>query len=53
VGLCAEAADDLDGAEQAYGRAAQLSRTSNIAGGQERIAARRRAARQLAAHSAR
>jgi tetratricopeptide (TPR) repeat protein len=53
LGLCDEAAGDLDGAEQLYRRAAQLSPAGNIAGGLERIAARRRAARQLASHSAR
>ncbi len=53
IGLCDEAAGDLDSAERLYRQAAQLSQASNIAGGLDRIAARRRATRQLAAHAAR
>lgn len=53
IGLCDEAAGDLDGAERLYRVAAQVSRAGNIAAGLDRIAARRRADRQLAAHTAR
>jgi len=50
VGLCDEAAGDLDGAERLYRQAAQLSRAGNIADGLRRIEARRHAARQLETH---
>lgn len=53
IGLCDEAADDLDAAEGLYRQAAQFLRASNIAGGLDRIAARRRATRQLTVHSRR
>lgn len=48
IGLCAEAAGDLDGAERLYRQAGQLTRASNVSDGLERIAARRRADRQVA-----
>ncbi|RZJ97608.1 MAG: hypothetical protein EOO76_18590 [Novosphingobium sp.] len=53
IGLCDEAAGNLDGAERLYREAAQTSRAGNVGDGLGRIAARRRASRQLAAHSAR
>lgn len=53
IGLCDEAAGDLARAEASYRQAAQLSRAGNIGEGLDRIAARRRAERQLTAHSAR
>ncbi len=53
IALCAEGAGDLDGAERLYRAAAQLTRASNIADGLQRIEARRRAERQVAAHSRR
>lgn len=53
IGLCDEAAGDLDSAERLYRSATQLSRAGNITSGLDRIAARRQAARQLEAHSAR
>jgi hypothetical protein len=53
IGLCAEAAGDLDGADRLYRVAAQLSRASNLADGLRRIEARRRAERQIAAHDRR
>jgi hypothetical protein len=53
IGLCDEAAGDLDSAEKLYRDAAQLSRAGSISDGLRRIDARRRAARQLEAHSRR
>lgn len=53
IGLCAEASGDIADADRLYRAAAQISRTSNIAQGLDRIEARRRADRQVAAHSRR
>lgn len=51
IGLCAEAAGDLAGAERLYRAAAPLSRARNAAEGLGRIEARRRAESQIAAHA--
>lgn len=53
TGLCAESAGDLAGAEQRYRMAAQLTRLGNVSQALDRLAARRRAASQLAAHGLR
>lgn len=50
IGLCAEVAGDLAGAERLYRVAAPLSRLRNAAEGLARIEARRRADSQIAAH---
>lgn len=51
IGLCDEAAGDLDRAGEAYRRAARLSRDGAIAQGLSRLDARARADRQLRAHA--
>lgn len=51
IGLCDEAAGNLDGAERIYQQVRPLTRAGNVAEGLERIAARRRARLQLAAHA--
>lgn len=51
IGLCDEAAGDLDRAGQAYRRAAQLSRDGAIAQGLSRLDARGRADSQIRAHA--
>jgi hypothetical protein len=53
IGLCDEAGGDLDSAERFYRQAALSSRVGSVTDGLRRIEARRRAARQLAAHKGR